>query len=139
MPKGSVTRNDLLLLIFNKVLPSYLGTLSGTGDVNITLALHTSDPGIGGSQSTNEANYGGYVRINAARTAGVWTVSGNQVSNTGLLQFAEATSGNNTITHLSAGMNSGQIIYSGALTASRSVSAGIQPQFSASSITVTES
>jgi len=76
--------------------------------------------------------------VNVIRTSSGWTVAGNTSENAALIQFPEATGGSNTITHVSLGVNSGQIMYSGALTASRSVSSGIQPQFNIGSLTVTE-
>lgn len=76
--------------------------------------------------------------MNVIRTSSGWTVAGNTSENAALIQFPEATGGSNTITHVSLGVNSGQIMYSGALTASRSVSSGIQPQFNIGSLTVTE-
>lgn len=138
MSKSNSTENDTLNLFFLKTLASWMGTLSGTGDANITIALHTGDPGEGGTQSTSEATYTSYARVNVARTAGGWTVSGNTSQNAALIQFPEATGGSDTITHVSLGINSGQIMYSGALTASRSVSSGIQPQFAINALTVTE-
>ena len=35
MSKSNTTENDLMLLIFNKTLPSYLGTLSATGNTDL--------------------------------------------------------------------------------------------------------
>lgn len=138
MSKGNSTENDVLSLFFLKTLPAWAGTLSGTGDTNITVALHTADPWEGGTQSTSEATYTSYARVNVIRTSSGWTVAGNTSENAALIQFPEATGGSNTITHVSLGVNSGQIMYSGALTASRSVSSGIQPQFNIGSLTVTE-
>lgn len=138
MSKGNSTENDLLNLFFLKTLAAWAGTLSGTGDANITVALHTADPGEGGTQTTNEATYTSYARVNVARTAGGWTVSGATSQNAALIQFPEATGGTDIITHVSLGINSGQIMYSGALTASRTISSGIQPQFAINALTVTE-
>lgn len=139
MSKANSTESDVLNLFFLKTLAAWMGTLATTGDANITIALHTADPGEAGSQSTNEATYASYARVNVARTAGGWTVSGSQAQNAALLQFPEATPGpSNTITHVSLGINGGQIMYSGALTASRVVSDGIMPQFPINAITVTE-
>ena len=67
-----------------------------------------------------------------ARTVAGWTVSGNQVSNTATVQFGECTAGSATVTHFSVGLlasGAGDILYSGALSASRAVSAGITPLF----------
>ena len=138
MSKWNSTENDVLNLFFLKILPAWAGALSGTGDTHISVALHTADPWEAWTQSTSEANYTSYARVNVIRTAAGWTVVGNTSSNAALIQFPEATGGTNTITHVSLGVNSGQIMYSGALTASRSVSSGIQPQFNISALNVTE-
>jgi len=138
MSKSNATETDTLNIFFLKTLASWMGTLATTGDTNITVALHTADPGEGGTQSTNEATYTSYARVNVARTAGGWTVSGATAQNAALIQFPEATGGSDVITHVSLGINSGQIMYSGALTASRSISSGIQPQFAINALTVTE-
>lgn len=138
MSKGNTTENQLLALFFNKTIPAWLGTLSGTGDTDITVALHTADPGEAGTQSTSEATYTGYARVNVIRTAAGWTVASNVASNTALVQFGEATAGTNTITHVSLGINSGQIMYKGSLTSARTISSGIQPQFNIANLQITE-
>ena len=137
MSKSNTTENDLMLLIFNKTLPSYLGTLSGTGNTDLYISLHTADPGEGGSQTTSEATYTGYARVAVARTSGGWTVSGNQASNTSLIQFGLCEGGSDTITYVAVGTlasGAGQILYSGQLNSPRIISAGIQPQFSAADL-----
>jgi hypothetical protein len=141
MSKGNTTENDVLALLFTKTLASHLGTLSGTGNANVFISLHTADPGEAGDQTTSEATYGNYGRISVARTAGGWTVSGNQAQNTALIQFATCNGGTNTITHVVIGTltsGAGQILYSGALNSPLAVSNGIQPQFAALALTVTE-
>lgn len=135
MTKGNTTENDVLELLFKAT------ALSWTSNTNLYIGLHTSDPGEGGSQTTNEATYGSYARVTVARSGSGWTVSGNQAVNAGLIQFPQCTSGTNTITHVSIGTASsgaGQILYSGALNSSLEVSSGIQPQFAASALTITE-
>jgi hypothetical protein len=139
MPKGTTTRNDLLNLFFIKTLPAYLGTLTTTGDTNLSIALHTADPGIGGTQSTSEAAYTGYARVSVLRTVAGWTVAGNTVNNTALAQFPEATAGSALVTHVSIGTTAGQLLYIGSLTSSRSITSGIQPQFNIGTLTATES
>ena len=57
-------------------------------------------------------------------------------------QFVECGGGSNVITHVAIGTEAsgaGLVLYAGALTAPRTVSSGIQPQFAAGSLTVTES
>lgn len=92
MSKSNTTENDLMLLI-NKTLPSYLGTLSGTGNTDLYISLHTADPGEGGSQTTSEATYTGYTRVAVVRTSAGWTVSGNQAENAALIQFGLCAAG----------------------------------------------
>jgi len=141
MSKGNTFENDVLLITFNATLSSHLGTLSGSGNANLYVALHTGDPGEAGSQTTSEATYGSYARQAVARSGSGWTVSGNTAVNFATISFPECTSGSETISHVSIGTVSsgaGQILYSGALNASRLVSSGITLQFAASALTVTE-
>lgn len=104
------------------------------------IALHTADPGEAGTQATNEIAYTSYARVAVARSAGGWTRSVSTVSNTALVQFPQCTGGSGTATHFSIGQDSsgaGQIILSGALSASLAISNGIQPQFAAGALTAT--
>ena len=145
MSKGNTFENDLLQLIFNNVDIADIGDASGLQNSasagSLYIALHTGDPGEAGTAATSEAAYGSYARQAVARTVGGWTVSGNQASNAALIQFPECSSGSETITHVSittAVSGTSKILYSGALSASRSVSSGIQPQFAIGALTVTE-
>lgn len=135
MSKSNVAENDFMLFTFNDT------AISWDANANLYVALHTADPGEAGNQQTSEANYTGYARVAVARTSGGWTVTGNQAVNAALVQFPQCTAGSNTITYLSVGTLSsgtGQIIYSGALSNPLSVTSGIQPQFSAGALTITE-
>lgn len=146
MSKSNSFENSLLQLLFNNVDIANIGDAGGIQNSatagSLYLALHTADPGEAGNQTTSECAYGSYDRVAVARTVGGWTVASNVATNTALAQFPECTSGSETITYVSIGTSAyptaGVILYSGALTASRSVSTGIQPQFSALSLVVTE-
>lgn len=145
MSKSNTFENDLLQLLFNNVDIADIGDAGGLQNSatagSLYLALHTGDPGEGGNATTNESAYGSYARVAVARTVGGWTVSGNQASNAALAQFPECSSGSETITHVSittASSGTSKILYSGALTASRAISTGIQPQFAIGALTVTE-
>ena len=134
MSYGNTTETDINAKIFNQT------ALPFDAVTDLYLALHTADPGEGGSQTTNEATYTSYARVAVARTAGGWTVSGPTVENAALVQFVTCSGGSNTITHVSIGTLSsgaGQILVSGALSSSLSVSTGIQPQFSAGALVFT--
>ncbi len=135
MSKSNTTENDFMLYTFNAT------AFSWNGNTNLYIALHTADPGEAGDQTTNEATYTSYARVTVARTSGGWTVTGNQAINAALIQFPQATGGSNVITHVSIGTASsgaGQILYSGALSSSLTVNNGIQPQFAAGTLTLTE-
>lgn len=134
MSYGNATETDINAKIFkNTALPFDAIT-------DLFLALHTADPGEAGSQTTSEATYTSYARVSVVRSAVGWTVSGATVENAALVQFVTCTGGSNTITHVSIGTvvsGAGQIIVSGALSSSLSVSTGIQPQFSAGALVFT--
>jgi hypothetical protein len=131
---------DLLNLIFQKTLPSYLGTLSGTGDASFYLALFTADPTESGAL-TNEADYGSYARIAVVRTAGGWTVSGNQASNTALVQFVKSTATGADVKFVGicsgATKNAGTLLIALQLTTDTPTTTGIQPQFDAGTLVFT--
>lgn len=113
--------------------------LPWNANTDLFIALYTADPGEAGSAITSEATYGGYARIVLARATD-FTVSGNQVSNTNLEQFAACTSGSNIITHaaiVTTASGAGTIIVRAALNSSITVSTGVQPQFSASALVFT--
>ena len=118
----------------------FVGTnVSWDANTDLWIALHTADPGEAGSAVTNEATYGSYARVTLTR-ASDFTVSGNQVSNANLEQFATCSSGSETITHASivtSTSGAGTIIASAALTSSIPVSTGIQPQFAAGALAFT--
>lgn len=104
------------------------------------ISLHIADPGEAGDQTTNETAYPSYARVAVARSAGGWTRSVSTVSNTALVQFPQCTGGSSTITHYGIGTaasGAGNLILKGALSASLSVSNGIQPQFAALALTAT--
>lgn len=145
MSKSNTWENELLLLLFNNTAVGDVGDAAGLQPSatagSLYVALHTADPTEAGAQNNNEATYTGYGRVAVARAAGGWTVSGNQASNTAAVTFGQATAGTNTITHFSIGKESSgatDILYSGALTASLAVSAGITPEFAIGDCAVTE-
>jgi hypothetical protein len=145
MSKSNTFENDLLQLIFNNVDIALIGDAAGIQNSaaagSLYVSLHTADPGEAGDQTTNETSYTSYARVAVARTGGGWTVSGAAVSNTALVQFPQCTGGSATLSHIGIGTDAagaGKLLYSGALASSLAVSSGIQPQFAAGDIDVTE-
>ena len=144
MSMSNASETNFLNLLFYNADWANVGDAAGLQNSatagSFYVALHTADPGDAGTQSTSEASYTGYARVAVARSAGGWTVSGNQVSNTATVQFGECTAGSAVVTHFSVGLLSsgaGDILYSGALDATRSVSAGITPLFNPATLTGT--
>ncbi len=142
MGKSNTFSGQFLNLIFNAVTIAGLAQNVSSGALtNLYVALHTANPGATGFQNTSEAAYGGYARVAVARTSGGWTLSGTSVTPNANIVFPVATSGTETETFFSIGTlvsGAGEILYSGAVSPSISVSTGVTPQLLTGS-SVTES
>ena len=134
MSKSNATENDVLKMALVGTDPAW------RTNPNVFIALHTADPGEAGTQTTSEAAYTGYARVSVTKATG-WTDGGSNFSNANLLQFPQCTAGSAAATHFSVGTlvsGAGQVLYKGALSATLNISAGIQPQFAAASLVVSE-
>lgn len=132
MSASNTTENDLVSYIFDSTAPAW------AGNANFYVRLHSADPGEAGTAVTSEISYTGYDGVAVSRTTG-FTISGNEASNAALLQFPLCTGGSATATYFSictTQNGAGQIIVSGALSSSLSISNGIQPQFNAGELDV---
>lgn len=143
MPKSTATCNSILALIFNATAWADIAENDSSSPAgNLYLSLHTASPGVGNDQTTNETAYTNYVRIAVVRTASGWDVpSGGATANAALAQFAQCGVTGATITHVAIGTASsgaGTVLYQGALSSSLAVANGIQPQFAAGALDVTE-
>ena len=139
MSKSNAFETALLALIFNGTAIADIAENDTTSPATtLTVSLHTGDPGEAGTMTTSEATYTSYARVTVNRNSGGWTVSGNSVSPTADIAFPQATGGTNTITHFGIGTGvADNLMYSGTVTPSISVSDGVQPVLSSSS-TITE-
>jgi len=132
MSASNSTENDLAAYIFDSTVPSWAANGS------FYVRLHSADPGEAGSAVSNEISYTGYDGVAISRTTG-FAISGSEASNAALLQFPLCTGGSATATYYSictTQNGAGQIIVSGALSSSLSISNGIQPQFNAGELDV---
>jgi hypothetical protein len=140
--KGSTFDNDLLKLILNGVAIANIADNAAASPLtNLYMSLHTADPGVGGSQNTSEATYGGYNRMPVPRTSSGFTVSGTSATLTSSVVFPAATGGSETETWTAVGTNltgAGKILYRGPITPSLSITTGIAPQLTTGT-TITES
>jgi hypothetical protein len=139
MSKGDTTENDVIKIMFRNAAntPSYL-TAS-----NLYVALHKTDPGDSGTQLTGEADYSGYARVTVAKDSTGWDISGNQAQNHATIAFNQCNGATGcTAYYVSIGTADtgapGQILYLGTLTNPLAISLGIQPQFVATALTITE-
>lgn len=135
--KGNTYENDLLKLLFNATaIANVADNASSSPLTNLSVALHTADPGEAGDQTTSETSYGSYARVSVARSSGGWTVTTNSVSPVAAIDFPAATSGTATITHGSVGPTGGgatKIFYSGAISPNIGVSTGVTPRLATTS------
>jgi hypothetical protein len=144
MPKSTDTCNKVLALIFNATAWADIAENDTSSPAtNLYLSLHTADPGVGNNQTTNETAYTNYARIAVARTTGGWDVpASGATANAALAQFAQCGASGATLTHVAIGTaasGAGTVLYAGALSSSLAVANGIQPQFAAGALDVTES
>jgi hypothetical protein len=148
MSKTNTWESDLIKLAFQNIAAALIGDAGGlqpsAGAGNLYVSLHTADPGETGDQTTSETAYTNYARQPVVRSAGGWTVSGTaptQVANAAIINFPSCGVTGATLTYFGVGTavsGTGKLLYSGALTASLIVSAGITPSFAIGALTVTE-
>ncbi len=132
MSASNTTENDVLKMICQGTDPDWRASANGYW------ALFTADPGETGSLAA-ECNYTGYARV-AQTKSSAWTDGGSSFSNAALVQWPQCTGGSNDATHFAwVSSSSGATAYmvSGALSATLSISNGIQPQAAAGQLVVT--
>jgi hypothetical protein len=145
MSKTNAFETSILTLLFVNTNLAGIGDGTGlvksTADGTYSIALFTADPGEAGAM-TNECDYTGYARKTVARGAAQWTVTDDTVVNDNVITFDACGGGSNTVTYFGIckadveGVT--DMIYSAQLTAPRTVSTGITPEFAAGDLTVTE-
>ena len=142
MSKGNTFENDVLALIFNATAIANIADNAAASPLtNLSVALHTADPGEAGTQATSETAYTGYARVSVARTSGGWTVASGSVSPVANIDFGECTAAAGAaITHFSVGPTGGgatKILYSGTVTPNITMAVGVIPRLKTTS-TITE-
>ena len=146
---ANATETAILQLVFNATAwANYADNAASAPQTNIAVALHTADPGGGGSQATSEVGYTGYTRVNVARTTGGWSITGNQpavCSPVATISFPLGTGGSGIVTNFSTGKSNASpptgtqaMLWSGPVTPNLSTGNGITPVLTtASTITLT--
>lgn len=125
----------------NEILDHILSAATYTAPATVYVALHTADPGDSGTQPTNECSGTGYARVAVTNNATNWpAASGGSKSNGTDIDFGTVGAGGwGTATHWSIGVaasGAGNILLSGALSASKVLAAGDTAKFAAGSLTV---
>lgn len=135
MSFSNTLENELLEHILNNANIANVGDATGLrGSAtagSFYLSLHTASPTESGNQSSNETTYGSYARVAVSRSGTGWTVTGNSASPAANIDFAEATSGTATITHVGLGTDAsgtGKLVLYGTLSPSISVTTGVIPR-----------
>ena len=145
MSKTNAMETAMLSLYFENADHANVGDATGLQGASTpgtySISLHTADPTDTGTMAA-ECDYTGYARKTIARSTAEWTVTTDTVVNDNAITFDACTGGSNTVTHFGICLADVEgvtdMIYSGALTASRAVSSGITPEFAAGDLTVTE-
>ncbi len=135
MSFSNTLENELLEHILNNANIANVGDATGLrGSAtagSFYLSLHTASPTDSGNQSSSETTYGSYARVAVSRSGTGWTVTGNSASPAANIDFAEATSGTATITHVGLGTDAsgtGKLVLYGSLSPSISVTTGVIPR-----------
>jgi hypothetical protein len=144
MPKSTTFANDFIALIFNATAIADLAENDTSAPLtSLYVALHATEPGIGGSQLTGETAYDNYLRVAVNRnSAGSgWVCGAGVAQNQAVIPFATCGAGGGTVAFVSIGTASsgaGKVLWKGAVSPSLSVTTGIQPQFAINALTCTE-
>ena len=102
--KTTVFANALLKLLLQATAIANVADNAATAPItNTYVSLHTADPGVGGTQSTNETTYTSYARQAVARSSGGWTVTNNVANPVANIVFPISTGGTPAITHFGVG------------------------------------
>lgn len=142
MSKTDLFETRFLQHVFQNANIANIGDAAGLrGSVaagQLFIALFTSPTGetAGGT----EATFTGYARLAVARTSGEWNVTDNVASNINELAYAEATAGNETVTHIGVmtAATGGDMLFHAPLVTPRLVNAGTTLRFPATSLVFNE-
>lgn len=136
MSMSNTLENALLSLIFTATAWANMAdNAASSPQTNIHCALHTADPGEGGTMSTSEAAYTSYARVNVARTTGGWSVASGSCSPVANIDFPAGTGGSGTASYFSTGKTGGgaaDIWFSGTVTPNITMGNGITPRLTTS-------
>ena len=112
----------------NEILDHILGAAAWSAPSTLYVSLHTADPGESGAQDANEVSGGSYARVAVTNNLTNFpAASGGAKSNGAAITFPTATGAWGTVTHWAIGdaaSGAGNILFSGALSVSKSIVSG---------------
>ena len=125
----------------NAILDHILGGGDFTRPTNVYIGLFTVSPGESGTSGTEVSTSGtGYARVDVVNDATEFpAASGGSKSNANVIPFPTATTSWGTVTHYGMfdASSGGNLLFYGALSASRNVPAGDAPRFLAGQLSFT--
>ncbi len=142
MSASNATETAILSLIFTATAWADIAENDATSpQTSFWISLHTANPGDAGDQTTSEAGYTGYARIEIARSAAGWTVTGGSVVNDADVTFGQCTAApGSDLTYVGLGKAStgaGTLLLSNPLDNPIAMQVGTVPVFSAGELEFT--
>lgn len=142
MPKGTVTCNNILALVYNATAIANIADNAAASPIaTIGVALATASYSGASTLASNETAYSNYVRQFPARTTGGWTApAAGATSNAAAIEYPQCGVTGATITSAATGKTTGaaDVFHYGDLNAPIAVSDQIQPRFPIGAVTITE-
>lgn len=149
MSKSNSFETQLLGHLFNNTAIAKIGDATGlpaaTTAGSLYVRLYTSAVVVDDATIGTECAYTGYVAkgVAVARSAGGWTIAGNNASNTAAITFGACTAGSETVRYFAIWKDNvsavdAERLYWGQLTSDLAVSTGITPEFAIGALDVNE-
>lgn len=149
MSKSNSFETSLLQHLFNNAAIAKMGDATGLPAAaaagNLYVRLYTSAVVVDDATIGTECAYTGYVAKGVAvpRSAGGWTIAGNNASNTAAVTFGACTAGSETVRYFAIWKDNvsavdAERLYWGQLTSDLAVSTGITPEFAIGALDVNE-
>jgi hypothetical protein len=144
MPATDVFELEIMDLVFLNLPFDNIGDATGlpasAAPGNMEHTIHTSTLDDTSTQTTGESAYTGYARQDVVRSGAGYTNTAGTVSNDAAIIFGEKTAGlDETVTDFGVGSDvvANELWFYGALTASLSVTNGVNPQFAIGDLDIT--
>jgi hypothetical protein len=138
--KGDAFAEGFLGLILNGTTIAGLAR-DDSGGITITyVGLHTASPE-GGDQTTSEATFAGYSRVEIYRDPTGWTGSGRTWTNVNTITFPMCESGSEELLYFTIGtepVGAGLVLWTGTFSTTLEVTAGVTLFVAPGNLIVTE-